>query len=436
MTVGDVEVAYQVLGDGPIDLVYHHGFCHLDLQWDIRAEAAFNRRLSTFSRLILFDRRGTGASERLARESYPTVEEWVGDLRAVLEQVESTSTAIFAEAEGGAMAIKFAATYPDRVSALVLSNTSPRYAWAQDYRAGRTLADIDIAVSEVGDWWGIPSAFKAGFPSLAADPEQLEALARLTRGAATPGMAAATYRRIWEETDVRADLERVSVPTLVIATDYTPDVRHLLEHIPDVRLVTTANRGSLLFGDDFESAVSEVAAFLTGRHLDRDPVRKLVTVMMTDIASSTERLSAAGDLRWRAVLDGHDRAVRDELQRFGGREINTTGDGFIAGFDLPSSAIRCADRIVASLAELGVDVRVGLHAGECEVRGDDLAGIAVHIAARVAATANAGEVVVSKTLADLVLGSGLEFDDRGAHELKGVPGSWALVALRRSRVAG
>jgi class 3 adenylate cyclase len=329
------------------------------------------------------------------------------------------------------MAMTFAADHPDRVSALVLSNTFARYAWADDLPTGMTPAAIDAQAGLVAQFWGTSSGFASNFPALAGDPAEMEAFGRLRRAAATPAMAAATYRRIFEETDVRADLIRVLAPTLVIATNKVPDVRYLVEHIAGARTVSVASRGTLLFGDDFELAISEVASFLTGRHLDQAPLRKLVTVMITDIAASTERLAAAGDQHWRDVLDGHDRAVRVELQRFGGREVNTTGDGFIAAFESPTAAVRCGERIVASLAELGIEVRVGLHTGECEVRGDDLAGMAVHIAARVAATARPGEVVVSKSLADLVLGSGLEFDDRGTHELKGVPGSWALVALRQ-----
>lgn len=434
VTVGDVDVAYQVIGDGPLDLVFHHGFCHLDLQWDVASETAFNQRLTRFSRLILFDRRGIGASERLARDVIPTLDEWSDDLLAVLDEVGSDRPAIFAESDAGAMAIRFAARYPERLSALVLANTGARYAWAEDYQIGMSAAEIEQRVQRIGAGWGHPEFFAGVIPGLASHQADLLSLARLCRAAATPGMARASFRHTFEEIDVREDLVDVRVPTLVLDTggDGSERTRFLAEHIAGATLVTVPTEGLYLFGTEFEPALSEVSEFLTGHHLDPEPVRQVVTVLFTDIVSSTERLSDVGDGRWRTILDAHDNAVRREVQRFGGREVNTTGDGFVVGFDTPGNAIQCADRILRALEAIGIDARAGIHAGECEARADDLAGMAVHIAARVAAAAEGGEVLVSRTIADLVLGSGIELEGRGEHELKGVLGPpWALHSVKR-----
>ena len=434
VTVGNVDVAYQVIGDGPIDLVFHHGFCHLDLQWDVAAESAFNRRLATFSRLILFDRRGVGASERLARGVIPTLDQWSDDLLAVLDEVGSDRPAIFAESDAGAMAIRFAVRYPDRLSALVLANTQARYAWAEDYQLGMSAAEIEQRVQRVGDGWGQPEFIAGVIPGLARQQADLLSLARLCRAAATPGMASASFRRTYEEVDVRNDLVDVRVPTLVLdaGAEFSGRARYLAEHIRGATLATVPGEGLYLFGTEFEIALSEVAGFLTGRRLEPAPVRQLVTVLFTDIVSSTERLSLVGDGEWRTILDSHDNAVRREVQRFGGREVNTTGDGFLVSFNTPGNAIQCADRILTALEAIGIDARVGIHAGECEARGNDLAGMAIHIAARVAGEADAGEVLVSRTIADLVLGSGVEFGEPCEHDLKGVPGPpWALFSVKR-----
>lgn len=434
VSVGEVDVAYQVVGEGPIDLAFHHGFCHLDLQWDVASETAFNRRLTGFSRLVLFDRRGVGASERLARDVVPTLDEWSDDLLGVLDEIGSERPAIFAESDAGAMAIRFAARYPERLSALVLANTAARYAWAEDYPIGMPAAEIDQRVQRVGAGWGHPEFIAGVIPELADHRADLLSLARLCRSAATPGMAGASFRHTFEDTDVRDDLAGVCVPTLVLDSggDGSERTRFLAEHIPGATLATFPTDGVYLFGTDFEPALSAVAEFLTGHHLDPEPVRQVVTVLFTDIVSSTERLSDVGDGRWRTILDAHDDAVRRELQRFGGREVNTTGDGFVARFPTPGTAIQCADRILRALEVIGIDARAGIHAGECETRGDDLAGMAVHIAARVAAAAAGGEVLVSRTIADLVLGSGFELEQRGEHELKGVQGTpWILHSVTR-----
>ena len=430
--VDDLQLAYQVLGDGPIDVVYHHGFCHLDLQWDIAAEAAFNRRLASFSRLILFDRRGTGASERLHRGTAPTVDEWAADLLAVLDAAKSKSAALFVEAEAGPVAVSFVDQHPERVHALVLANTAARFAWAEDYPQGWSEESIDELVELMGSTWGT-NAIGAHWPSVAGDPIQLDALARLTRAAATPGMAAEHYSRVWRGLDVRDLLGRIRVPTLVVSTPRTQlFASYLASAIPGAQLLEAHSASGLLFGDDNDEILSEVASFLTGSAAPLAPRRQLLTIVFTDIASSTEQLSAMGDRRWSAILDAHDRTVRRHIERFGGREVNTTGDGFVAVFDTPSAAVRCARTIADALAEMQIDVRAGVHAGECELRGDDIAGMAVHIAARVAAAAGSGEVLVSRTIVDLLLGSDTHFDDRGEHILKGTAEPWSLFALKRA----
>jgi class 3 adenylate cyclase len=429
--VDGLQLAYQVVGDGPIDLVFHHGFCHLDLQWDVAAEAAFNRRLASFGRLILFDRRGTGASERLHRGAAPTLDEWTVDLLAVLDAVESESAALFFEAEAGPVAINFLNQHSERVRALVLANTGARFAWADDYPDGLSDESIDVFAEWQGAEWGTRALF-AGWPSVHRDPIQLDALARLTRAAATPGMAADHYRRVFRDLDVRDRLGSISVPTLVVSTLLNEAfASYLAAAIPGARLLETSSKGPLLFGDDFDEILSDVAFFLTGEAAPVAPQRQFLSTVFTDIASSTEQLSSLGDRKWSSLLDAHDRAVRRELEYFGGREVNTTGDGFVAAFETPSAAVRCAAMIVNALAEMQIEVRAGVHAGECELRGDDIAGMSVHVAARVAGAAAPGEVLVSRTIVDLLLGSGLSFVDRGEHTLKGLPGPWSLFAFDR-----
>jgi class 3 adenylate cyclase len=432
VTVGDTDVAYQIVGDGPLDLVFHHGFCHLDLQWDVAPEAAFNRRLASFSRLILFDRRGSGASGRSLGGGFPTWEEWSEDLSAVLDAAESQSAAIFAEAEAGATAVLFAAAHPERVEALVLGNTQARWAEADDYPMGLPPAAIDQVIAFVESTWGNPDPLPLVFPSLAGDEPVMASLARLLRAAATPKMAGALYRYIYDQLDVRRALSLVQAPTLVLHNQRSDAdrARYLAQHIDGARLVELPGNDVLFFAGDHEPVVGEVAEFVTGQRPPVEVDRILTTVLFTDIVASTEQLASKGDHRWRTLLDDHDRVVRGQLSRFGGREIKTTGDGFLASFDGPARAIRCAQAITGATGRLGIELRSGLHTGECEVRGGgDLAGLAVHIAARVGAFARPREVLVSTTVKDLVAGSGIEFRDRGEQELRGVPGRWRLFEV-------
>ncbi len=427
VTPGGAEVAYQVIGDGPIDLVYHHGMCHVDFQWDVPPEAAFNKRLASFSRLILFDRRGSGASERSTDGFLPTAEDWSQDLLAVLDAVGSERPAIFAESEAGPTAIRFAVEHAERVRALVLGNTYARFLQAPGYDHGLTPAETEELLEVFRTGWGDPEAMAAMFPLLGDDPDVIRSVARLARGAATPAMAVALYRHVWKELDVREEVEAITVPTLVLRND-NRGIGYLAEHIPGARVVDVGNDEMLFFTGDFAPVLDEVAAFLTGKRLSDAPTRILTTVLFTDLVGSTRRAASEGDARWRALLDTHDRITRELLSEYGGVEVNTTGDGFVARFDRPTTAIACARALALALDGAGLPIRAGLHAGECEVRGDDLAGLAVHIAARVGARAAPGDVLVSRTVADLVAGSGLAFEDRGEAELDGVPGRWGLFA--------
>ena len=431
--VGDADVAYQVVGDGPVDLLYCYGLgSHVELSWDIPATAEFLARLAAFSRLIFFDRRGTGASDALSRNAMPTWEEWTEDIVAVLDAAGSKRTAILASLDAGPIAILFTAMHPERVSALVLHNTSARYMEADDYPIGVSCEAIDSFIELTATGWATSDLFRLVNPTLADDPENLRALSKVARASLTPRSVAAQYDYILRKQDVRSVLPLIQVPTLVLNVTDSPFVplalaRYLADHIDGATF--TKVPGGNLFVDTDNVVADEVAEFLTGHRPVFKVERILATVLFTDIVGSTARAASIGDQRWRSLLDAHDKAVREQLKRFRGREINTTGDGFVASFDGPARAIGCARAITEATGKLGVELRAGLHTGECEVRGDDLGGVAVHIAARVGALANPGELLVSGTVKDLVFGSGIEFEDRGERELKGVPGSWKLFAV-------
>jgi class 3 adenylate cyclase len=430
-TVGDTDVAYQVVGDGPIDLVYFLGPSHIDLQWEHPLLAGYLERLASFSRLILFDRRGVGASARAVPNAL-TWEDWVADLTAVLDAVGSERTAIFGEGEAGPIAVMFTAMKPERVHALILANSSARNLRADDYPIGLSAEAIDGLVDLIGSVWGT-TELSLAFPTRCDDAEFIRWTTKLMRAVATPREAKAQYRYILESMDVREALPLIRVPTLVLHSS-TPIVpvehgRYLAAHIEGANFVDVPGADMYLYASDNGEVAEEACAFLTGEHLPASVDRVLATVLFTDIVESTGRVVQLGDRSWRSVLDRHDRVVRERLRRFRGREVNTTGDGFVASFDGPARAIRCARAILESLREVGVEARAGIHTGECEVRGADLTGVAVHIAARVCAAAGAGEVLVTGTVQDLVAGSGIVFGDRGLHELKGVPDKWRLLAV-------
>ena len=433
--VGDAQVAYQVLGDGPLDVLFGWGIgSQIELQWAHPAWAGVLARFAAFSRLILFDRRGTGASDRLPRGSVPTWEEWAEDMGAVLDAAGSESAAIVAVRDNGPMAIMYAAMHPERVRALVLVGTAARLVSGPGYPIGFPPDAIEEMLEFVEKSWATQELLRTAFPKFADEPDFLRWWISMNHASITPRAAGALYRHIFA-TDVREALPLISVPTLVIhPTDNAivplEHAQYLAEHIQGARLIEL--RGAALGIDpfDLEPFFDPVTEFLTGEPPVVEVDRILATILFTDIVGSTQRAVSEGDRRWSAMLDDHHRIVRAELSRFRGREIDTAGDGFLATFDGPARAIRCACAIRDRVQALGLQVRAGLHTGEVELAGDDVRGIAVHVGARVGANANPDEVLVSHTVKDLVAGSGIEFEDRGEHELKGVPGTWNLFAVR------
>lgn len=430
--MGDADVAYQVLGHGTPDILFCYGLgSHLDLIWENEIIVDFWTRVVAHSRAVLFDRRGTGVSDPIPRHVAPTWEEWAEDMGAVLDAAASDQAVLLATLEAGAIAILFAALHPERVSGLVLVNTGARFTYDGDYQMGFSPEGMEnfLALVEVG--WGTPEFSALVDPDRASDAEYIRNVARQQRSSATPRTAAEQYAYILSSLDVRQALPLVQAPTLVLHVRDSPFVpsemgRFVAERIPNARFVEMPGASLGLM----DGLADQVVEFITGRRPEVEVERILTTVMFTDIAGSTERAASLGDQRWRHLLDSHDRLVREQLRRFRGREIKTTGDGFFASFDGPARAIRCAGAINEAVDDLRLGIRTGLHTGECEVRGDDLGGLAVHIAARIGSAADPGEVVVSSTVKDLVIGSGIEFEDRGEHELKGVPGTWKLFAVK------
>jgi class 3 adenylate cyclase len=435
VTVGDADVAYQVLGDGGVDLLYCYGLgSHIEMFWEVPESTEYLRRLASFSRLVFFDRRGTGASDGIDRNAVPTWEEWTEDMMAVLEAVGSNRAAILASLDAGPIAIMFAAMHPERVSSLILATTSARYSFAEDYKIGLLPEDVDAMVAFLREAWGSLDMARMTNPALPPDGDLVKQLARVIRCSATPRTAAAQFDVIFRQ-DARQALPLVQAPTLVLHARDNVLVpfehgRFLADNIEDARFVELPG-GDVGLTPATYPLIDEVAEFVTGERPVVEVERILTTILFTDVVGSTETAAALGDHRWRAALDEHDRAVRDQLRRFRGREVNTTGDGFVVSFDGPARALRCAKAIIEATARSGLELRLGLHTGECEVRGEDLGGLAVHIAARVASLAGAGEILISGTVKDLVIGSEIEFVDRGERQLKGVPGAWKLFAVSR-----
>jgi class 3 adenylate cyclase len=433
---GDVNIAYQVVGDGPFDVIHVPPFVsNLELQWEDPAERRYFERLASFCRLIMFDKRGTGLSDRVA---VATLEERMDDLRAVMDDVGSQRTAVFGGSEGGALSILFAATYPERVSALVLYGAYARLAWAPDYPDGIPEEIWADGLPQLEANWGRASEGGSLLFAVAAtqadDPVFRKAHARWERLSASPGAAVAILKMI-HDIDVRHLLSAIRVPTLVVyrPADLAHAVgsRYLGAHIPGAKVVEIPGGDYFPYLGDQDAILDEIEEFLTGVRPVAAPDRALATVLFTDIVSSTERAATLGDGQWTRTLDQHDALVAREVERHRGRRINPTGDGILATFDGPARAVRCAQAICAGVRPLGIDVRAGLHTGEVELRGDDIGGIAVHIGARVSALAEAGEVLVSSTVKDLVAGSGIAFADRGFHVLRGVPGEWRVFAVEQ-----
>jgi pimeloyl-ACP methyl ester carboxylesterase len=426
---GDVSIAYQVLGDGPLDLVLVPGMIsNVEFDWHEPRLAAFRRRLGRSSRSIVFDKRGTGLSDHV--RGVPTLEERMDDVRAVMDAAGSERAVVVGLSEGGAMAALFGATYPERTAGVILYSA---------YAHAKVSKDrLERELEELPRRWGTreyaAEDLRLFAPSVAHEPELQRFWATWIRFAATPA-AAADLSRMNAEIDVRHVLPTLRVPTLVLhrSGDRVVSLRHgraLAEAIPNARLVELPGSDHYPYFEDVEGFFAQVEAFVRGLAEEAEFDRVLATVLFTDIVGSTERAVDMGDRPWRELLDAHHAVVRAHLGRFRGREIDTAGDGFFAAFDGPARAVRCARAIVESVRELGLEVRTGLHTGECELAGDRLRGIAVHVGARVAATAAPGEVVVSSTVKDLVAGSGLVFEERGEVELKGVPGAWRLYALQ------
>lgn len=430
---GDCHIAYQVVGEGPFDLVFIPGFVSsVEYCWEDARLAHFYRRLASFARLIIFDKRGTGMSDPVPVEHLPTLEQRMDDVRAVMDAAGSQQAALVGVSEGGPLSLLFAATYPQRISAMAIVGTFARIAWAPDYPFGAKPEIWQALLDRMEEGWGQGVLLSVFAHSLAGDAAARESWARFQRRASSPGAAVALMRMTYE-IDARPILPAVRVPTLVLhrRDDHAVPVeyaRHLARHIPGAKYVELPGTDHFFWLGDADAYLDHIEEFLTGERHAREADRVLATVLFADIAGSTERAAQLGDARWHQLLDSYYGVARRELERFRGREIDTAGDGFFAAFDGPARAIRCAAAIGGSARRLGLEIRSGVHTGECEVMGPKIGGIAVHIGARVAGRASPGEVLVSRTVKDLVAGSGLSFQDRGLHALKGVPGRWHLYA--------
>ncbi|HET6715177.1 MAG TPA: adenylate/guanylate cyclase domain-containing protein [Actinomycetota bacterium] len=437
-TTDGVSIAYQVVDDGPVDLVWIPGFVsHVEFGWTHPPLARLYRRIASFSRLILFDKRGTGLSDRVAPNYVPDLETRMIDVQAVMDATDSERAVILGLSEGGPMAMLFAATYPERTIALVAFGETPRYAWAPDFPWGETDEELERFIAEdrarwgTNDWAADELRSWAG-RSKADDPVEVAFFATLARMGASPG-AGETLWRMNHQIDVRAILPSIHVPTLEIAREgdpVPPPDGYTAKRIPGCRHVTLPGDDHFPWQGDAEALIAEIERFIRSVHDDEAELsRVLCTVLFTDIVDSTAQAAAMGDRRWREVADDHDRILRGQIARYHGREVKTMGDGFLATFDGPARAIRAATASAEAVKRLGIEIRAGLHTGECERIGEDVGGIAVAIGARVGAKARPSEVLVSQTVKDLVAGSGLIFEDGGEHELKGVPDRWRLYRV-------
>ena len=430
---GDVNVAYQVVGDGELDLVLVLGaLTNLNVFWDEPVYRRFLERLGEFARVLVFDKRGMGLSDRVETG---TLEERMDDVRAVMDATGSKEAALMGISEGGPLSMLFAATYPDRTRALVLcgaevkEETTPEWPWGEN-----TREDFEASMAGVAERWGASGKSIAYFvPSLAGDQRAEQWFQRLQVESATPRTAEA-FMRMAFDIDIRDVVPSVHVPTLIVHRDgdgvcHVENARWLARNLPDARYVELEGDDHVPWYGDTERVLAEIREFLTGTREAAEPDRVLATVLFTDVVGSTERAAALGDRRWRELLQAHNDAVARELARFRGRQVDSAGDGVFATFDGPARAIRCAAALRDAVGSLGLDIRAGVHTGEVEVVGDDFAGLAVHIGARVSAQAGPSEILVSGTVRDLVVGSGIGLEDRGTHALKGVPGEWRLYAV-------
>jgi class 3 adenylate cyclase len=431
---GGIHLAYQVLGDGPPDiLLLDQWFSHMDAQWDVAPLAEFRERLASFGRLIMYDKRGSGLSDPLATDQLPTIEEWMEDIPIVLDAVGSEKAALVTNLGAAVMATTFAAAHPERVASLILVDCFARFTASPDYPFGAPGDWVDRTAEAAETGMGRGQMLDLFAPSMAADDGLRRAWSRYERLATSPGMAIAALRFVYGS-DIRSVLPEISVPTLVVHRAGAREItaahgRYLAEHIPGARYVELPGIDSFIWAGDQDATVDEIQAFITGVRPAPTARRALATVLFTDIVDSTRKAAELGDRRWRRLLGEHYIVTRRLLDRFDGHQVKTAGDGVLATFDRPAPAVRCAAAIREGVGELGLHLRAGLHTGEIELQGDDIVGLAVHIGARISALAGAGEILVSSTVKDLVVGSGLEFEDRGSRELKGVPGEWRVYAL-------
>ena len=427
---GDVHIAYRVFGDGPRDIVLIPGtLSHVEFLWEVPYNEHLLKRLTAFARVIVFDKRGQGLSDRVAEF---TLEERIDDVRAVMDAAGSERATIYGWSEGGPMCLMFAATYPHRTSALILFGS---FASMREEPWGVTPERLDRFLGALDKHWGEGVLIHLNAPSRSKDPAFLQWFSKIERSAASPG-SVITLMRANYELDVRPLLPTIHAPTLIlhrVGDALTPVIagRYLAAHIPGAKYIEMSGTDHMVTDQETQDFIAdEIEEFITGTRRHLEPDRVLATVMFTDIVRSTERAAELGDARWRELLGSYYAVLRKELTAFRGHEVNTAGDGLLATFDGPNRAIRCACSARERLRPLGLQVRSGLHTGECELIGDDVGGIAVHIAARVAASAAPDEVLVSSTVRDLVAGSGLRFDDRGMHALKGVPDQWRLFLVQ------
>jgi pimeloyl-ACP methyl ester carboxylesterase len=429
---GHLNIAYQVVGEGELDLIYVPGWIsNVELMWDEPAHAHVLDRFASFSRLIAFDKRGTGLSDPVPPDRLPTLEERMDDVRAVLDATHCERAAVFGFSEGGLMSVLFAATYPERTTALALYGVFAKRIWSPDYPWAPKPEGRAREIEELERNWGERMDLDKLAPS--EDDAFKDRMATYFRRSASPG-AAAALMRMNTQIDVRDVLPTIQAPTLVLhrRDDLDASVeegRWIAGQIPGAKFVELPGDAHTLWAGDSDAIVDELEEFLTGARRGPEPDRVLATVLFTDIVRSTEKATELGDRRWRELLERHHAIIRQQLTQYHGREVDTAGDGFLATFDGPARAIRCASAAQRVMPGIGLEIRAGVHTGECELHNDKVSGVAVHTGARVLAHADPGEVLVSQTVKDLVAGSGIEFQDRGPHQLKGIPGEWRLYSV-------
>jgi pimeloyl-ACP methyl ester carboxylesterase/class 3 adenylate cyclase len=431
---GDDNIAYQTVGTGPRDIVFMSAsFSHVDGRWEEPRFAAMLHRLATMGRLIVFDKRGSGASDPLGKAE-PTWEDWADDISAVMNATGSQRATIVGVGDSGPLALLFAATHPERVSSLIVVNSGARLMRGPDYPWGMTLEEVDTCVRQIRDGWGTGHGVETFGPSMVDDERYRQWWGRYQRISASPGRSTAMARLSFD-IDVRRVLPAIHVPTLILHRKefrFFPVEfgRYLAEHIANAKYVELPGADGFVYLGDTGGVLDEIEQFITGAHREPEADRILATVLLTDMVGSTDRAAAIGDHKWRAILDTHDGFVRSQLEQYRGRLHRSTGDGMLATFDGPARALHCAQALRDRLHDASIDIRSGLHAGEIELRGDEIGGIAVHIAARIEAEAGTGEILCSSTVKDLVTGSDLSFVDRGRKQFKGVPQDWQIYSVQ------